>query len=452
MTTKKTKKKAKPAVAVQQDLDTTEEFYAAATLAAQAEPSETEETLAELNEVPEAEQSEVLGPPDLSYVDILNIATDEAMLKELDEKRNPIRPSAAGSCERELAFKLMEFSGQAKYDRKPISAETNRIFSSGHALEYDIIKQFRKHMSDIVQVRYTQQNLFFEPIDWTEREDLRMVVEGSNDFVFWSEKYKCVADVKTKKDKFSSWSASSWNETSHKLMRMKSVKPIGDILDKEGATTGFWVQDIRAFLNELDDPFFESNFLQLNLYACHQFMTDRKIDHACIIQYNKNDQRLREIRFKPDPTLAVEIMDKFKQAILAADEGNPLLARRTYTLGSIKCAFCDYKKHCWPEPTGPEDDPLKLYFAGLPKKYWATKISTIRQRSPEIADELETLRSQLEDAEQASEKLDKISERMATLLLQDAKAFKVKFEDGQVFAAREFKSPKPHLAMRRAKE
>jgi uncharacterized protein (DUF924 family) len=385
----------------------------------------------------------IKGPPDLSYCDILNLATDEAMAKDALVKKNPIRPSGSGACTRELAYKLMEFTGQADYGVKPITAELNRIFSSGHALEYDIVKQFRKYTSDIFQVRYTQQSMWFEKITWPEREDLHMMLEGSNDLVFWSPEWKCVADIKTKKDKFSSWMASNWSETTDKLTKMKTVQCIGD------TGVGFWIEDLEAFLKELNDPFFEANFLQLNLYATHPEFVNREVDHACIIQYNKNDQRLREVRFAPSQALADKVRTKFNTAIKAADAGQPEQAPRDYMLGSIKCAFCDFKKECWPEPSDPSEDPLKAYFKTLPKKHWAKRLDDF---DTELAEDLRVAYEAYCAAESSAKDLQAAEELLAKLMLDRANTWKLKMDDGQVLLAKNMRSPKPHITIRRGKE
>lgn len=392
----------------------------------------------------EAKEKKVThGPEDLSYCDILNFATDEAMAKEALEKKNPIRPSGAGSCTRELAYKLMEFTKQADYGAKPISAELNRIFSSGHALEYDIIKQFRKYTSDLFQVRYTQHSLYFGRLESAERDDLKMTLEGSNDLVFWSPDWKCVVDIKTKKDKYSSWMSTNWDETSHKLASMQSVEPIGS------SGSGFFVPNLVDFLVELNDPFFEANFVQLNLYATHPDFTVRGIDHASIIQYNKNDQRLREVRFVPDPELAKLTIKKFVTAIEAADKGNPELAPRDYMLGNIKCAFCDYKTQCWPQPETPEEDPLKAYFKTLPKKSWSRKLEYFDE---DLQAELREAYEAFKLAEVSSKDLDRTSEALAKLMLDKANSWGVKFDDGMVIKAKSYKTPKPHVTVRRGKD
>lgn len=383
---------------------------------------------------------EPLGPP-VGYIDILNIATEESILKDSLIARNPIRPSSAGACTRELSFKLMEFTGQAKYDKPLITPETHRIFSSGHALEYDLIKQFEKHCKEFFAVKYKQVPLDLFNFQEASRDDLKMWVEGSNDLCFVAPEWRCVIDVKTKKDKFSSWTDSTWNETSDKLRYMASVQVIGNSL------TSFWVEDLEAFLKELNDPFFEANFVQLNSYAHADFMKRRGIDHAAIIQYNKNDQRLREIRFKPHQGLFDKLKVKFETAINSADKGDPTLAPRDYMIGSMKCAFCDYKKDCWAEST---DDPLKEWFKTLPPKHWAKSVDML-QVPEDVRMEVYAAKDAFETAEKNKDLLSQAEARFVKAIVE-TKQTKIKFDKDSVFEVKYLKTPKPHTAIRRTKE
>jgi hypothetical protein len=387
--------------------------------------------------------SEVKVPgPEVGYVDLLNIATVESIEKDATIKRNPIRPSSAGLCTRELAYKLMEFTGQAAYDYPPITPEVHRVFSSGHALEYDLVRQFEKHCKEFFAVKYKQVPLDLFDFQAATREDLKLWVEGSNDLCFIATEWKAVVDIKTKKDKFSSWSESSWSELTEKLMEMKSVKTL--------SPTSFWVEDLPAFLEELADPFFEANFLQLNCYAHADFMKKRGIDHGVIVQYNKNDQRLREIRFRPNEALFEKVKAKFNEAIAAADAGNPELAKRDHILGSMKCAFCDFKKVCWnAEASVDEVDPMKAWFKTLPPKFWARSIDYIADAT--IKDRLIAAHERYKEARHRKDELEKVEAEFAQAIL-DSKQYKVKFSKGEVYEARLLKSPKPHIALRRTKE
>lgn len=390
----------------------------------------------------------IKGPQDVGYVDILNACTDEAIAERVKKKSNPIRPSGAGKCTRELAYGLMEYTGQESYPVEPYTAEVNRIFSSGHALEYDLIKQFRMHCSEFFKVKYTQTPLeIFEFKNATEQELLQnMFVEGSNDLCFVSDEWKCVVDFKTTKEKFSAFYKDSWDEMLAKLSNMKSVTKISE--------TSFWVEQLPRFLEEFNDPFKNGNFEQLNLYAHSAFMRRRKFDHCAIIYYSKNTKRLMEIRFKPSKLVYRKIKKKFETAIAAADIGEPTNAPRDYQLGSVKCAFCDYKDACWPK----DDDPLKAFFQTLPKKKWPSRLDKFDNKTRE---RLEFLHSLLLLGEDVGTKA-KAAEAEIIEIMQKNGTWKIELpvpedssadnEDGnRYYEIKHFSSLKPPIQLRRTK-
>lgn len=374
-------------------------------------------------------KGKILGPP-IGYIDMLDIAMTDREKKNSEKPRdkNPLRPSSAGKCQREKAYEFMEYRGFAKYEKEPLSPQTLRIFDLGHSVEYHLLKQF--YFVEQFQVRYKQQVLTFYPLAPGE------VVEGSIDVVFYSPKYRCVADVKSKKDKFSSYYATKWDEDTNKLRNMKSVRSITE--------DSFWVEDLEQFLFELNDPFFRSNFVQLNMYAVNEFLTARGVDHAAIIQYNKNDSRLREVRFKPSLKVYQDLVAIDQNVVKVVDETkDPEKVARDYTLGSIKCAFCDFKTHCW----GEELNPLKEYFAGLPdKKVWPKDTD----RLAETGREIETLFAAKGNIEQASSGLNEVDQSIIKMML-DKKLKKVRLASGAVFELKTYKSPHPHIKLIRSK-
>ena len=413
-----------------------------------------------MNSSDDSSKARIPGP-EIGYVDLLDIATEDAIIADAAVKRNPIRPSSAGLCTRELAYKLMEFTGQATYDYAPITPEVHRVFSSGHALEYDLVKQFEKHCKEFFAVKYKQVPLDLFDFQEASRDDLKLWVEGSNDlcFVAIRDGWRAVVDIKTKKDKFSSWSESSWSEMTARLEEMETVKTLSPAsIDSKGNRVppkAFWVEDLPAFLKELNDPFFEANFLQLNCYAHADFMKRRGIDHGVIVQYNKNDQRLREIRFRPSQALFEKVKEKFNNAIAAADKGDPEAAPRDYLLGSMKCAFCDFKKECYAEPVEVEEgqydpvDPMKEWFKTLPPKFWARSIDYIQDET--IRTRLLDVHARYKAARNRKDELEAIEAEFAQAIL-DSKQYKIKFSKGEVYEAKHLKSPKPHIALRRTKE
>lgn len=319
--------------------------------------------------------SNILGPP-VGYIDMLRDHLVEKsknelkMVKETGGTRNPLRPSSSGKCERQLAYELMEYTQQAYYEKDPLTAESSLIFDLGHSVEFHLLKNFRN--VELIKVAYQQQSLLFFPIEATNPR-IRTYIEGSTDagFIGVNHDWKCLIDVKSKKDKFDAAMKSNWDATDEKLRGMDSVVEVNP------GTSVYWVEDLPAFLEELNDPFFQQNFVQLNMYANSDFMRTKGFDHCAIIQYNKNDSRLREVRFKPSTILYDKVRGRFQSAASAADKGDPQLAKPEFAIGSIACAFCNYKKACW----GQETDALKAFFKNLPAKRWPLDLDKIEEES-----------------------------------------------------------------------
>lgn len=382
-------------------------------------------------------ENKVLGPPTFGYTDLLNDLTDAHLREQResgkDRSKTPLRPSAAGQCTRELAYGLMEHHGLAKYERKLNTAEGHRIFSLGHSVEYDIIKQMRELFKGYFEIKYTQQSLSFARLEAKNNPKLSQWLEGSTDVVLWSEKFKCIVDVKSKKVKYSSYRDDNWTEFSDKLKRLPSVLPLSD--------TAFWVEDLERFLTEVNDPFLAANFLQLNLYAMNPFITERGIDHAAIIQYDKNSSRLREIRFKPSQELYDYIIQKMQTALDAVDNNDPTLAPKDFQLGSIKCAFCDYAKECWKDI-----ETTREFFKTLPPKRWPTDTSRLGEVG-ETLDEIYSEYLQTLNAEEPKERL----EQELVALLNANEITKIRFSDKNVYEVKLYKSPREHFALKRSK-
>lgn len=364
--------------------------------------------------------------PEVGYVDILVHGMEERAKEEAETPRKytPLRPSAAGKCTRELYHELMSYSGKEFTPVEPMKAETKLLLDLGGYVEDHLVKQFRYIMRDWeVRMPYGQQTLGFKELNQTEDEALHQWLEGKLDLTFISKDWKCVADIKSKKDKFSAYYKTGWDEYTQKLENMESVVSISE--------RAFWVEDLEAFLDELDDVFFEANFLQLNMYANSNFLKSRGVDHAAIIQYNKNDSRLREVRFKPSEAVYERTVAKFEAAQQAADKNDKELAKKDFTLGSMKCAFCDYKEKCWPG-----HDSLKEWFATLPPKRWPAKASRLK----------EGIKQPLLDAFSAYVKADAAStkkkkhERDIVNMMRENKLWSLELDDGKVYRLRELKS------------
>ncbi len=375
----------------------------------------------------------ILGPP-VGYVDILDIAQSAKAETDAKVARMPFRPSAAGNCAKEKAYQYAEYKGYGSYEKEPLSPSTQRIFNLGHSVEYVLLKDF-KNVPDL-DVKYQQASMVFYTLhDGT-------VVEGSLDAVFVYEskdgkKHKAVIDVKSKGDKYSNYYSSKWSEMDEQLRGMRSVVALTD--------QAFYADDLRAFLKELNDPFFAANFLQLNMYATNSYCIDRGIDHAAIIQYNKNDSRIREIRFRPDPAMAQEIIEKDKAAALKVDtDKSPEGVEREFTLGSIKCAFCNYKTTCW--DLGKDGDPMKAFFKTLPDKKWPKDTNRLGDLGTELEEMFQRREIHLKSANHIDaldqEIIDKIKETGHT---------KIRLADGLIYELKFKKTPRPQLYLVRGK-
>lgn len=381
----------------------------------------------------------ILGP-DFSYSDALNHLTYEHSKKLQAEGKDiskfPLRPSAAGHCERELAYALMEYRGLAKYEKEVHEPELTRLFALGHSVEYVLLRDMAQHFREIgFTIEYKQQRLSFMHLESKIKPSWSQWIEGSIDFVLWSEKHKAIGDVKSKKEKYSSYRKSDWEETNYKYSQLKSLVKIGD--------TAFYADDAVEFLNEVDDPYLAANVLQLNLYAMNGFIAERGIDHCFLIYYNKNTSQLRELRFRPSEQLSDYVKNKFKNAFEAVEAGQPELAKQEFGIGQMKCAFCTYKEVC-----RPADDPLREWFKTFPKKVWPK--DTNRIDDVDLAETLEEIYSEYKVAASASTSTEKLASELCKLLT-DARINKVKFSDGEVYEVKLLKSPKERLELRRSK-
>lgn len=386
-----------------------------------------------------------MNGPEISYVDLLDIKTYEASVAEeqaiaqgAKPSYNPLRPSASGKCTRELAYALMEYTQQKYYPKEARDPEVTRLLSVGHYLEDQLIEHFQKYVSDYFVLRYKQHAVEGFEIECKKYSEVAGTIEGSMDWCFWSPDTRGVIDAKTKKDKFHKHFASDWENTTDKLMNMKTVEVIGE------SDKGFWIEDIQAFIKELKDPFFEQNFWQLNFYASTPWAKGKGIDHGSIIQYNKNDSRLREIRFKPCDELYKRTQIKFQDAASAAELGNPTAAPRDFMFGSSKCAFCAYKNDCWKRKS---KDAKDAFFETFPKKKWPKDTDRITRA---LGDQLEDLYAIFREEQEATDRLKEVESDILKLM-EDNKIDKIRFSDNRIYYKKYLKSPYPHYELRRGK-
>lgn len=381
-------------------------------------------------------KSKILGPP-VGYTDLLDYAIKQKLLKEREENKKkkttsyyPLRPSSSGFCARRLAYELMENKGYGNYDRDILTPDVYRLFDLGYSVEYSVLRMFG--LVELIKTRYKQQGLTCFRMEPVGEEKVGRIIEGSCDACFISEKFKCIMDVKSAKDKYSRYNHSRWDDTLEKFGSMDCVEQISE--------TAFYVDDVVQFVDELGEDFIRENIYQLNLYARSEFIISRGIDHAVIYKYNKNDSRHYEIRFRPSQALADRVKDKFDRVNSAVTKKKPEKVLRDYSLGSMHCSFCPFKSACWPG-----EDPKKEFFKVFPKKKWPKDLDRI-PGSGELKEHFSTY----EEAKIESEKV-KNAELKILTLLQDKGLSKVKLDNGHVYEVRLLKSPRPHYELRRTK-
>lgn len=374
------------------------------------------------------EQKTSIPGPGISFVELLDDTIDLDQETKGSSEYFPLRPSSAGACARKLAYDLAEFKGLAKYKKEPMKANVVRLLDLGYGVEYSVFRQFEKCKE--FKVKYKQQVVTLFELEKTEKDTNPILVEGSIDAIFIGDTWRSVVDIKSQKDRFSVAYQSKWDETLIKYDGMKSMTKISD--------NGWYVPDLDAFIDEVNDPFLSDNFLQLNSYLCTNFCRERGVTFGSIIKYCKNDSRMYEIRFAPSETLFSYVKEKFNAVNQAVNkEKNPDLIKREYVFGSMKCAFCPYKASCWPA-----DDALKAYFKTFPKKKWPTDSDRIPQGG--VIEELFGVYKSHEQSEW--EKL-KVEQTIIKVLLE-AKVDKIKLANKDVYM---LKSLKEGIVLRRTK-
>jgi hypothetical protein len=375
--------------------------------------------------------------PSCGYTDLLDHEIHEKLKREEEErregkrKRHPLRPSSAGACARRLAYELMEYRGHTFYDKELRAPNTYRLLELGHSVEYSALKNFE--LIKVIRARYKQQVLSFFELDSIDGQTEKELIEGSCDVVLINEQWKCVMDVKSQKDGWSSAYQSRWNETMAKYDAMPSLAKISD--------TAWYAEDVEAFLQELGDDFLADNIYQLNLYACSDFLRDRGIDHAVIYKYNKNDSQHYELRFKPSLALYEKVREKFNLINRAVAQKKPELVPRASMLGSMRCAFCDFKSSCWTE------DAKKAWYKKMPPKFWPTDTSRLPDT---IGQSLDKLIGEFDEQIKTKKLTARLEQEIIKLLL-DNQVKKIRTTEGAVYELKYLKSPTEHYELRRSK-
>lgn len=371
----------------------------------------------------------ILGP-EVGYTDLLDLAITEKLQKEADEEAkgnflySPLRPSAAGYCARRLAYATAEYRGHGYVPKELKSPETYRLLELGHAVEFSALKNFQ--LLKVMQVKFRQQALAFSEVARGDKDLEREILIGNADFVLWNPKHKALGDVKSKKDKFSSSYKTGWDEDTERFASMDSLIQVSE--------TAFYADDLDELIEELGDDFIVDNLYQINLYAMNDFMQKIGVNHAFVYQYNKNDSRHREIRFRPSAKAAKYVEKKFNAISKAVDKKEVESIERDFVLGSMRCAFCPYSKKCWGG-----DDALRAWFNSFPKKSWPTDVADA---------ELVACFDEYEKALTVQETVAKLE---ADILKRLGDLKKVRLPNGNVYETKYLKSPHPHLELRRSK-
>lgn len=374
----------------------------------------------------------IMGPS-VGFTDLLDHVTNEKIQKDAEafakgeKKSNPLRPSSAGKCSRDLALDLMGYRGIKHYPKPNITPDIYRVFSLGHAVEYDILKHFWLLP---LEVKYKQQQLEMFKI---ERKDPSLppeYLEGSCDFVLWHDLYRCIGDVKSKKAKYSSYLSSSWEEDFAKFAALPSV----DIITE----SALWIEDLDAFLKDIGDDFIADNFAQLNAYAHSEFITKRAINFATLLYYNKNTSQLKEIRFKPSLTQYEKLKEKFNRVSLLVDDGK-IPEQCDFTPGNIRYAFCNCHQMLDPGTA----EPRKLWFQTFPKKSWPTDLAKMPIELQKDLKIWSTKQKTLETQKALEERI------IAGML--EKKIKKVKVSPEEIYELKFLKTPREHFEIRKAK-
>lgn len=368
--------------------------------------------------------------PEIGYSDLIDYVIQKDQKENDRPKTFPLRPSAAGYCARRLAYDLHGYLGKGSYEQELNDPNVSRLLDLGNSIEWHAIKYFNK----IGKAKYKQQVVTLFALDDVNGKP-QPLIEGSIDFVVIVNDWKGMGDVKSKKDGFSAFYKTKWDETIEQLDSMPSLQKLSD--------TAWYADDLDAFVGELKDQFFIDNFIQLNSYLNTPFAKERGIDHGFIYRYCKNDSRHIEIRFKPSATLFEKVKEKFNRVNTLVQLEGPEAVERDHALGSIKCAFCPYSKYCYPN-----QDSKKEYFKTWPKRAWPTDITRINSLK------LRDLFLDYEDLMKTRQELEVIEQEIVRIL-NEKKELKVKLDNGNVYEVKYLKTGGPgngpRLTLRRTK-
>lgn len=365
----------------------------------------------------------ILGPSK-SYLEILDEHLSKKSEVESSQPRrfNPLRPSSSGNCARQLAEEYAQFKGLIPTVQEVISPELQRIFQLGSSIEWMMIKQLEQVPE--FRLKYKQQVLRIMKLSdgsW---------LEGSLDLALFYQGFGVLADWKSKKDNFSSWFRTNWDDQNDGYAKMQTVQKVTDKL--------FWIDDLPAFLSELKDRWLAKNFYQVNLYATNDFVRESGIDHGAVWQKNKNDSRIREFRFRPSDEIAQQVKDKFNlvhDTVTSATKENI-----NEKIESLRCSKGSNCEHCW------ADDAKAAYWASQPVRKWAKDTSYLGK----TGEELEALFLDYQDTITQMATGEVVHDAIVAKML-DLDETKIRLKNGEVWEAKFLKSPRPHHELRRSK-
>ncbi len=377
----------------------------------------------------------LLGP-DVGITDLLDYEITEKLKAEQEERKggkikyHPLRPSSAGHCSRKLALELMEYRGKAFYGKPLLEPSVYRLFELGHSVEFAALRSFQ--LVKIFEQKYKQQSMSIFELERGAPGLEKEIMEGSCDFVLFSKKWRCIGDVKSKKDGFSSYVRTKWDEELEKFSGFKSLTKI--------SSTAFYATNLSNLIAELGDDWLVDNLLQLNLYAMSPFMREREIDFAFLYRYNKNDSRHMELRFRPSGEVFDLVEAKFNRINKAVDT-DQLPEACEFPIGSIRHAYCD----CHLMLPYAATDPVRAFYQTCGSKVWPKDAKDLRRAS-----ELKSLYKGFKGCENYLKKREKAEAKIIEICTEE-KISKVKFEDGHIYQIKLLKSPREHFELRRTK-
>lgn len=360
----------------------------------------------------------------------INQIVDAFTHKVLEEratgpKYHPLRPSSSGKCETELGHEYMEYKGYSSYPADLKDPSVHRLLNLGDPIEYHANREMEnafKKMNTPIQLKYKQQT-----VSLFRLEHDNSMIEGKIDLWLEGPDWRALADWKSKGDKYSQFYKSSWDEFIEKLVKTGHAVAFG-----EGAV---FITDLEKFIDTNVDVFFNNNLYQLNAYAHSEFIKERKPTFCSILQYNKNDSRIREVRFLPNEAVFERVRVKFNKVAKTVDETKSIEGlKKEYILGSQKCAFCRFNKECYPD-----DDALKTHFKSLPPKKWPKDIDRL---SREAQSELTELFNTYHEMIGIPDKLARIEEKLISTL-DNLQLTKVRLPSGEIYSTKRLKTGGP---------